>query len=607
MRRHWRKTTIALAGVALIASAVASSASATSVPPGSEPATTAPAGTEPAGTEPAGTEPAGTEPAGTAPAGTEPAGTAPAGTEPAGSAPAGDVVGYDESATCGTETNTSNIAKIEAPDPLTVVFTLCNPDVALPSKVAFSALNIAPSEYLENTDGLINNPIGTGPYVLNTWERGSQIVLDANPNYWGDAALSQTAVFQWNPEGAQRLVQLESGAADGIDNVGTDDFERVGSNPDLQLVERPPLNVFYVGFNVDMAPFDDPVVRQAIALGLDRQRLVDNFYPAGSIAASQFLPPGIPGYEEGAVTPAADVAAAAAMIAEAYPDGLDVTMSYRDVQRGYLPQPTPVATDIQAQLAEIGINVTLDVQESGTFIDNANAGSLPFYLLGWGADYPDATNFMDFHFGAGASPQFGTGFPDIHELLAEAGSLTDQEARNALYAEVNALLADYVPMVPVAYGGSGLAYKAAVTGAHASPLSNENLSVMGIEGQDQFVFVQNGEPSGLYCADETDGEALRVCEQIQESLLAYEIGGTEAVPSLAESWEPNDDLTVWTFHLRDGVTFHDGSTFDATDVVESYRVQWDAADPRHVGREGNFTYFSALFGGFLNPPPPAEE
>ena len=130
--------------------------------------------------------------------------------------------------------------------------------------------------------------------MLSTWERGSQIVLDANPDYWGDAALSPTAVFQWNPEGAQRLVQLESGTADGIDNLGTNDFERVSSNPDLQLVERPPLNVFYVGFNVDMAPFDDPVVRQAVALGLDRQRLVDNFYPAGSMAATQFLPPGIP-------------------------------------------------------------------------------------------------------------------------------------------------------------------------------------------------------------------------------------------------------------------------------------------------------------------------
>ena len=407
---------------------------------------------------------------------------------------------------------------------------MCEPDVALAAKVAFSALNISPSEYLENADGLINNPIGTGPYMLNAWERGSQIVLDANPDYWGDAALSQTAVFQWNPEGAQRLVQLESGTADGIDNLGTDDFERVSSNPDLQVVERPPLNVFFVGFNVDMAPFDDPVVRQAVALGLDKQRLVDNFYPAGSIAATQFLPPGIPGHDEGFVDVEYDPEAAAAMIAEAYPDGLDVTLSYRDVQRGYLAQPTPVATDIQAQLAEIGINITLDLQESGTFIDNSNAGSLPFFLLGWGADYPDATNFLDFHFGAGGTPAFGTGFSDIHELLAEAGSIADQDARNELYAQVNGLLAEYVPMVPVAYGSSGLAYKAAREGAHASPLSNENLSVMGIEGQDQFVFVQNGEPSGLYCADETDGEALRVCEQIQESLLAYEIGGTARRP-----------------------------------------------------------------------------
>ena len=120
------------------------------------------------------------------------------------------------------------------------------------------------------------------------------------------------------------------------------------------------------------------------------------------------------------------------------------------------------------------------------------------------------------------------------------------------------------------------------------------------------MFVQNGEPGGLYCGDETDGESLRVCEQISESLLAYEVGGTASIPSLAESFESNEDFTVWTFHLREGVTFHDGSTFEANDVVESYRVQWDALDPRHVGRTGNFEYWGALFGGFLNPQPPAE-
>ena len=77
-------------------------------------------------------------------------------------------------------------------------------------------------------------------------------------------------------------------------------------------------------------------------------------------------------------------------------------------------------------------------------------------------------------------------------------------------------------------------------------------------------------------------------------------GETESEPALAESWESNDDLTEWTFHLRDGVTFSDGSAFDATDVIESYRAQWDAADPRHVGREGLFQYWGALFGGFVN-------
>ena len=167
--------------------------------------------------------------------------------------------------------------------------------------------------------------------------------------------------------------------------------------------------------------------------------------------------------------------------------------------------------------------------------------------------------------------QFGTGFQDIHDAIAAAASEPDPDARLAAYQQVNPLLAEHIPMVPIAYGGSAMAYQAGVQGAHASPLTTEILAVMSLEGADQFVLVQNGEPGGLYCPDETDGETLRVCEQITEQLLAYEVGGTESVPSLAESWESNEDFTVWTFHLREGVTFHDGSEFDAVDVVESYQ------------------------------------
>ncbi len=74
------------------------------------------------------------------------------------------------------------------------------------------------------------------------------------------------------------------------------------------------------------------------------------------------------------------------------------------------------------------------------------------------------------------------------------------------------------------------------------------------------------------------------------------------VEVLAESYEPNDDLTESTFTLREGVTFHDGTPFDADDVVESFRVVSDAADPRHVGRTGEYVYFGAFFTAHLNAP-----
>jgi len=248
------------------------------------------------------------------------------------------------------------------------------------------------------------------------------------------------------------------------------------------------------------------------------------------------------------------------------------------------------------------VTVNIEVMESGAFIDASDAGELAFYLLGWGADYPDATNFLDYHFGLGASDQFGDTFESITTPLRAAAQIADPAARLALYVEANQAIKDNVPMIPVAHGASATAFKATVEGAHASPLGNEMFRVMQIPGQDTLVWMQNAEPIGLYCADETDGESLRACEQINESLLAFQVGGTAVEPSLAESYEANEDGTEWTFKLRQGVTFHDGSSLDANDVVLSFVVQWDASHPLHVGRNGSFAYFPGLFGAFLNAP-----
>jgi ABC-type transport system substrate-binding protein len=509
---------------------------------------------------------------------------------------------------------------IEAVDEFTVKVTLCVPDPAFPSKIAFSAFGIQPADYLASTGGngtLLEKPIGTGPYYVSNWVRGDQLVFKSFPQYWDKAKNvgAGTLVFKWSTESAQRLLELQSGTVDGIDNVGPDDFATVEGDTNLQLLNRPALNVMYIGFNNNPQvegfdntknPLANEKVRQAIAQGLDRQRIVDNFYPAGSEVASHFAPCAISNGCVGDEWYKFDATAAKALLAEAgYPDGFETVLNYRDVVRGYLPDPNVVAQDLQAQLkANLNITLKIEVMESGAYLAAADAGQLQgLYMLGWGADYPDQTNFLGYHFGTGASKQFGDKFEDITSALTSGAQLASDADREPFYTAANNAIRTHVPMIPVAHGGSAIAYKAGLQGnPHASPLGNENFSVMG-NGTDSFVWMQNAEPISLYCADETDGESLRACEQVTQSLLGYETGGTAVEPVLAESYEVNKDLTEWTFKLRQGVKFHNGFTLDAADVVTSLAIQWDAANPLHTGNTGAFSYWSGLFGAFLNAPP----
>jgi ABC-type transport system substrate-binding protein len=509
------------------------------------------------------------------------------------------------------------IKSIEAVDELTVKITLCVPDPALPSKIAFTSFSVQPKEYLEFTGAtgdILEKPIGTGPYYVSQWERGNQLVFKRFDGYWGEKAKNGTLVFRWGTESAQRVLELQSGTVDGIDNPGPDDFAVIEGNADLQLIPRPALNIMYIGFNNNPQvegfdnstnPLANEKVRQAIAMGIDRQRIVDNFYPAGSEVADYFTPCAIPNGCVGDKWYEFDAAAAKALLAEAgYPDGFETVLNYRDVVRGYLPDPNIVAQDIQAQLKEnLNITVNIEVMESGAFLDAADSGQLQgLHLLGWGADYPDQTNFLGYHFGEGASAQFGDKFEDITSALASGAQLASDDERKPFYETANNAIKQHVPMIPVAHGGSAVAFKATVEGAHSSPLGNENFAVMGVPEQDTFVWMQNAEPISLYCADETDGESLRACEQVTQSLLGYEVAGTAVEPVLAESYEPNADLTEWTFKLRPDVKFHNGFTLDAADVVASLVLQWDAASPLHKGNTGAFSYWSGLFGPFLNAP-----
>jgi ABC-type transport system substrate-binding protein len=505
---------------------------------------------------------------------------------------------------------------MEALNQHTVRFTLCEPDVAFLSKIAFPSFSIYPREWLESTDSgeispLREGPIGTGPYMLDEWIQGQELIFKAFDPYWGEKARTPRLVFRWNKDASQRLLELQTSTVDGIDNVNSTDFASVEADPALILIKRPALNVFYIGINNTSPPLDDEKVRQAIAMGIDRQHIVDEAFPIGYELAAYFTPCAIPNACEGEAWYDFDPVQARELLAEVgFPDGFQTELSYRDVVRGYLPRPGLVAEVIKDQLWDnLKIKLKIKTLEPTAYLEAVDEGSLPgLHLLGWGADYPDITNFLDSNFGATAPEQFGDKFEAITSALEKGRGLTGSEARGPYYEAANNAIKQHVPAIPVSHGGWAMqdslavAYKAAVEGAHASPLNLEIFSAMSVPGQETFVWMQKAEPFSLYCADETDGESLRACAQISEPLYRYQAGSVTPKPALAEVCTPNDDLTVWTCNLRQGVMFHNGSSLDANDVVMSLLVQWDASHPLHKGNTGAFHYFHDLWEGFLNTP-----
>ncbi|MEP6639327.1 MAG: ABC transporter substrate-binding protein [Chloroflexota bacterium] len=506
-----------------------------------------------------------------------------------------------------------NLRRISATDALTVVFELCQPDVAFRAKVAAPAFAINDAAWLRThidpaTSGpqaIVREVNGTGPYRLESWDLGSEVSFARNDGYWGDAARNERAIVRWLADPAGRLAELQNATVDGADQLSTAGIASVTDDVGLALGNRPGLDVFYVGFNNTFSPFGDERVRRAVAMGIDRKHIVESFFPPGSEVASSFTPCAIPHGCAGAPWYEYDPLLAKELLTTAgYPDGFDTKIHYREASTSYLPDSTAVATELKAELlANLGIRADLVTEPEGTFVGDVYAGKLDgIHLRGQEATFPDVTEFLDPNVGPGASAEFGKPFSDIGKALVSGRATVDDGKREVSYAKANNAIRTHIPMIPVARIATAAAFRADVTGAAASPLHLERFASMMPGDRRQFVWLTTAEPAGLYCADETDPVSSLVCAQMMEGLYAYDPSGASTVPALAQRCDPNPELTVWTCKLRKGVTFHDGSVLDANDVVLSFAVQWDAEHPLHRGRDGTFRTFASWFGGFLNAP-----
>jgi peptide/nickel transport system substrate-binding protein len=496
----------------------------------------------------------------------------------------------------------SLLASVEAVDSHTVRFILSRPDVTFLHKLAFPAFGIQSPANVKRYDGggdLVRNPVGTGPFKFVEWVQDDHITLERNDDYWGERSTLQTLTYRVIKEAPARFLELQAGAVDGIQDLAPDDIAAAQADPNVEVYLRPPFNTGYLGINRARAPFDDLRVRQAVAMAVHKAEIVQALYPPTAEAATQFVPPGILGHTDGLEDWPHDPERVKALLAEAgYPDGFQTTLWVMPVSRGYYPNPDRVGEAIQANLAAVGIEAEIVTYDWGTYLDKVFAGQADLFLLGWMADYPDATNFLDNFFGAGSDDSLGPKFPELVQMLQEASSIVDQGRRQALYDQANQIIHDQIPAVPIVHNSSAIAFSKDVRGIKPSPLNLEFFWPVSVLGQDRLILARSADSVGLDPVDESDLESVMVCAQILEPLVTFAPGTTEIVPGLAERWEVSDDLLTWTFYLRRGIKFHDGTELDAEAVVFSFQRWWDRENAYHVGHTGSFFHWSFYFGGF---------
>ncbi|MGE5691449.1 MAG: ABC transporter substrate-binding protein [Pseudomonadota bacterium] len=388
-----------------------------------------------------------------------------------------------------------------AVDDSTVELKLTKPSSAILGALSLSSFAIASPKALKaygadegnvDADGVFHptgtfgteHPIGTGPFKFDSWTRGDKLTIVRNDDYWGDKAKLDKVIFRPISDNAARLQALQTGEIQGYDLVEPQDIPTIEGDSNLQILDRPAFNVAYVGFNQAKKPLDNIKVRQAIAYGLNRQEVVDNFYGGRGEVAKEFMPPEVVGYADDVTEYQYDPEKSKQLLQEA---GLSLPVPIEfwypsDVSRPYMPDPKRNFEAFRASLEKAGFKVTPKTAPwSPDYLGNVDEGNAQVYLLGWTGDYGDPDNFIGTFF---QNPQKAWGFnnPEIFKLLDDAETETDLEKREQLYKEANRKIMDFLPGVPYVHTKPALAFAANVKGYQPSPVSLESFATVSIEG-----------------------------------------------------------------------------------------------------------------------------
>lgn len=293
----------------------------------------------------------------------------------------------------------------------------------------------------DQAQDLMQEPVGTGPFQFVSWTQGESVVLEDFENYWGGAPELEQVTLQVVPEVSTAISMLQTGEVDFIDNLPSDQIDRIRSLENVETIEKEGTPVYYMLFNFDNERFQDPELRRAMAAAIDRDVFVENLNGLG-VRSDSVIGPKLFGYTEEAddAGTAYDPELAQQLVEEngfgAEP--IKLLVSNRD---NYMQ----MAEIAQAQLTEAGFNVEIETMEWGTFLDATTAGEFDITFLGWSNVTGDGSELLypNFHSdNVGASNRSRYNNPTFDELVNASRTTVDQDARQQHLIEANQHLLD---------------------------------------------------------------------------------------------------------------------------------------------------------------------
>lgn len=336
-----------------------------------------------------------------------------------------------------------DLAGITVTDDTHFSITLSEPYAAFISMLATPSCSImSEANVTAAGDSFGQDPaqtIGSGPYIVSSWSRDSEIVLDANPNYWGEAPDVQKVIISIVPDVSTMSMMFQSGQIDILDcselsSAVVDSTYRTQYAD--QIVEAQNLATTYLIMNENIEPLNNVDVRKAIQMAIDRESILQSVYSGDGTIPDGIYPQGLIGYtEDNQGWLQYDPEGAKALLAEAgYPDGFTMEIA---ADNSASDSVLLVIQIIQQNLADVGITLNITNYDEAAWLDLRNSGEMPSFVATWTADFNDPDNFIYTFFGnAQNSKQRSINYSNtaVMEEVAAARSITDEAERLAEYA-----------------------------------------------------------------------------------------------------------------------------------------------------------------------------